>query len=124
MMAKERIKAEFMSRYREWLEDVNTLSDMEFGRKWGMGRTERTPRKDNMKAVECFQRYWGISRFETGWKDAGYQMNEIWQLHRDGFLSKQEFWGSRARQMGQSVCYFVSQKVAKDIYRESKKGAA
>ena len=118
--AMDRIKKEFMDGYTEWLNDVNNLPDMEYGKKWGMGKTERTPRKDNLKAVECFQRYWGVSRFPYGWKKAGYDMNDIWELRRDGFLSLQEFWGSRARQMGQSELYFVSQKVAKEIYKEAR----
>lgn len=121
--AKANIKQEFMQRYAEWLNDVNNLTDTEFGKKWGMGRTELTPRKDNMKAVECFQRYWGISRYPYEWKNAGYDMKDIWALHRAGFLSLQEFWGSRARQMGQSEAYYISQRAAKEIYREAKKGA-
>lgn len=118
--AMDRIKKEFMDGYTEWLSDVNNLPDMEYGKKWGMWKTERTPRKDNLKAVECFQRYWGVSRFPKGWEKAGYDMKDIWELRRDGFLSLQEFCGSRARQMGQSELYFVSQKVAKEIYKEAR----
>lgn len=118
--AMESIKKEFMGRYNEWLSDVNNLEDMDFGRKWGYCRTELTPRKDNLKAVECFQRYFGISRFPKGWENAGYDLKDIWALHNDGFLSLQEFWGSRARQEGKSALYFVSQKTAKQIYKEAK----
>lgn len=55
--AMKNIKKEFIERYKEWLVDVNNLPDAEFGRKWGMLKTERTPHKDSIKAVECFQRY-------------------------------------------------------------------
>lgn len=108
------IKAEFMKRYEEWLKDLADLDDHDFGWKYGWQRSERTRSlKDNLTAVGVFQQYFYPTRtYERIEKDIGIPRQIIWAIARDGWISEI----TRDRK----ALYFVSQKRAKEIWREAK----
>lgn len=112
--AVETIKAEFMARYEEWLNDLRNLNDHDFGWKYGWQRSERTRNlKDNLTAVAIFQQYFYPMRtYEKLEKDVNVPRQIIWALARDGWISE----STRDRK----AYYFISQKRAKEIWKEAK----
>lgn len=118
--AKSRIKEEFIARYYTWLEDEKNLTDEEFGRKYGWGRGESSPHKDNQKTVGIFQKYFFSGRWIQAWEKAGYEKRTIWQLHDEGFLSYDYHYSSQAKALGKTEFFYISQKTAKEIYKEAK----
>ena len=114
--AKERIKEEFIRRYYEWLDDEQNLSDHDYGWKYGWLKCE-TLHKDNQKSVLAFQKYiFSAYRSAVAWEKEGYTRQDIWQLAREGFLSEQE----RKEYGVWRTYYFISQRIAKEIYKEAK----
>lgn len=121
MDAKERIKKEYMDAYYEWLEDRFKLSDNEYGRKYGWGKSESVMKlKDSIKAVIVFQKYIFTGRWLPAWEKVGYNRSDIWRLHREGFLSYQMYSNWNARATNRTDFFFISQKTAKEIYKEAK----
>ena len=119
--AKQAIKDEFIKRFYEWLDDEKNLSDNDFGRKYGWGRGENSSlHKDNLKGVACFQKYFFQGRYIQGWEKVGYDRRAIWQLNHEGFLSYQYYSNSQAKALGRTEFYYISQKTAKEIFKEWK----
>lgn len=115
--AKVRIKEEFMSRYEEWFSDLHTLNDHDFGWKYGLIPKDRASWKDNLKAVTSFQRnFFDAGRTLEEWKKKGFDRDLIMQLCREGFL------GQRTLQKW-VLCFMITQKTAKEIYKEYRKAA-
>lgn len=119
---KERIEREFMQNYYEWLKDVNEMPDRDFTDKYTIGKSqeEKGGLKDNQKAVICFQRRFGEKRLTT-YERNGYDSDDLLELSRQGFLTHKYYWGRQARSYGYAgVWFIISQKVAKQIYKEYK----
>lgn len=117
--AKEMIKAEFIKRFYEWLDDEKNLAPYDYGRKYGWQKGEIL-HKDNMKSVLTFQKYMFSGRWLPGWVKEGYDRKIIWALHHEGFLSFAEHYDWMSRQTGKTDFYFISQKTAREIYKEYK----
>ena len=120
-MAREKIIEEFMSKYYEWLKDREELSNQEYGMKYGWGKSEKLMSlKDNLTAVTFFQKYIFSGRWLPQWEKQGYERHIIWELHRSGFLSHDYWTNSNARASGRTDFFYLSQKVAKEVYKEYK----
>lgn len=110
--AQERIKEEFIRRYYEWLDDERNLSDHDYGWKYGWLKGPE-PHRDNQKSVMVFQSYMFCAyRRAEDWEDQGIPRQLIWQLVREGFLSEEL--------KKRTTYYFISQRTAKALYKESK----
>lgn len=118
--AKMAIASEFISKYREFLSDLETLDDKEQGRKYGYSFNIES--KDIQKTMLTFQQYVFSGRYLPGWVKAGFDKQMIWELHRIGFLSHDYNSNWQARQLGQTDFYYINQAKAKEIYRAYKKG--
>lgn len=112
--AREKIKAEFMARYNEWFADRINLSDHDYGWKYGWQKNEKLMSlKDNLTAVAMFQKYiYPVRDWEKMEKELGVSRQIIWALSREGFLSEQ--------QRKWKTAYFISQKTAKEIWKEAR----
>lgn len=111
--AKAKIKEEFMQRYEEWFSDLHTLNDHDFGWKYGLTPRDRDNWKDNLKAVTAFQRYFfDAGRTFEEWLKKGYSRDAIFDLRREKFL------GDRSQKW--VLYFFITQKTAKEIYKEYK----
>lgn len=118
--AREKISKEFIDSYYEFLEDLNTLDVQAFGRKYGIGYSDKTPKTDCVRAVMNFQKYVFAGRYINAWEKVGYDKQIIWELHRDGFLSHDYNTSWEARQLGRQDFYYLSQKTAKEVYKKYK----
>lgn len=121
--AREAIKKEFMDGFYEWLKDEAEMPDDEYGRKYGWGKGT-TKHKDNFDGVKVYMEYVFAGRYLPGWERAGYSREVIYELHREGFLSYKWYQSYQARIRGKSDWYFISQKVARQIYKDSKQKVA
>ena len=119
--AKNAIKAEFISRYYEWLEDWNSLTEDDFNSKYPNGRGEDTHLKDNQKSVRIFQKYFFQGRWIQAWESAGYEKKTIYALNDDGFLSYECYTSHHARTIGRTEFFYISQKTAKEIWKEMRR---
>lgn len=113
---KERICNEFMSKYREWLNDAAHMDEYDYSRKYGYKKPE-AEYKDNLKEVTLFQKYFFAGRYLPAWEKAGYDRADIYALHREGFLSYDYDSSWKARQLKKTDFYYISQKTAKEIYK-------
>lgn len=118
--AKAKICEEFLTRFYEWLDDYAEMPDKEYGRKYGWQKNPEIEATDNIKSLVRFQKYIFQGRYTPEWEKAGYPREIIWQLSRDGFLSNQEYSNWNARATGRTSFYYISQKTAKQIYKEAK----
>lgn len=121
--AKMSIAKEFIGKYVEWLNDHNNpeMSDSEYGRKYGWGKFD-SEMKDTQKSVLWFQGHVFSGRYIWGWKEVGIETAMVHALHRDGFLSYDYCTSSRARALGKTDFYYISQSKAKEIYKAYKNG--
>ena len=117
--AKEAIKKEFMDGFYEWLKDEAELPEEEYGRKYGWGKGT-IQHEDNFNSVKVYMEYVFAGRYLPGWERAGYSRECIWELHHEGFLSHKWFQSYQARIRGKSDFFYISQKVARAIYKERK----
>ena len=108
-----------MERFYEWLKDEAEMPEKEYGRKYGYGKSE-IPHKDNLKGLTVFTKYFGFAGYGKDLKKAGYEMNEIWQLKQEGFLSYTFYSNYTARSLKEQDWYYISQRVAREIYKETK----
>ena len=118
-----KIAAEFIARYIEWLNDYNdsTLSDSEYGRKYGWRRSAESV-KDTQKSMLWFQGHVFSGKYIWQWKKDGIELQTLVELHRDGFLSYDFCSSHRARMLGKTDFYYISQNKAKEIYKAYKNG--
>ena len=117
--AIQRIKEDFMNRYYTWMKDYEEMPEKDYARKYGWYKGE-AGKKDNLKNVASFQKYIFQGRYIGGWVKEGYSREIIWELHRDGFLSYDYCTSYQARVTGRADFYYISQKTAKEIYKEYK----
>lgn len=118
--AKEMIKKEFIETYHEWLKDEREMPDDDYGRKYGWLKSPDGPHKDNFESVKVFMEYVFCGRYLPGWERAGFDKEVIWSLNKEGFLSYKWYQSYQARIRGKSDFYYISQKTARVIYKESK----
>lgn len=118
--AKMRIAKEFIGKYIEWLNDHNNpeLSDRDYGRKYGWGK-HTEPFKDTQKAMLWFQSHVFSGKYLNQWKAEGINPFE---LHKAGFLSYDYCTSHRARMLGKTDFFYISQNKAKEIYKAYKDG--
>lgn len=116
--AKKMISEEFMNGFYEWLKDESEMTDEEFGRKYGWGRVN--VHKDNLKGLYVYREYVFTGRYAPGWKKAGYDINAIWELKNEGWLSYTHYWSPRARALGREDFYYISKNTAREIYKAAK----
>lgn len=126
MMIKEiklQIAEEFIDKYVEWLNDHNSreMTDREYGRKYGWGKSS-TELKDTQKTMIWFHGHIFSGKYIWEWKKAGIDLQTLVALHREGFLSYDYCSSSRARMLGKTDFYYISQNKAKEIYRAYKNG--
>ena len=119
--AKYRIKQEFIEKFNQWLTDYTEMPDREYERKYGYSKGKVTP-NDNLMWLVWFQGHIFAGRWLPEWEKVGFTRQLIYQLHLEGFLSYQEYSNWTARMTGETSFYFINQKVAKQIYKEWKKG--
>lgn len=118
------IAKDFISKYLEWLNDYNNpeMPESEYGRKygWGKGAPEM---KDTQKTMLWFQGHIFNGRYTWGWKkEFGIELRTLVELHREGFLSYDYCTSHKARMLGKTDFYYISQNKAKEIYRSYKNG--
>ena len=116
---KEMIKKELMEGFCEWLRDEREMPDDEYGRKYGWGKAPE-PHEDSFKALTVYMDYFFGGRFLPGWIKAGYDRETIWALKEEGFLAYKSYTNWDARMRGQTDWFYITRKVAREIYKESK----
>jgi hypothetical protein len=122
--AKLQIAKEFIDKYIEWLSDHNSreMTDGEYGWKYGWGRFQ-SDMKDTQKSMLWFQSHIFSGRHIASWKkDFGFDLQTLVALHRDGFLSYDYCTSHKARMLGKTDFYYISQNKAKEIYKAYKSG--
>lgn len=110
--AKEIIKKDFMDRYNTWMQDRFELNDHDYGWKYGWQKSEKLMSlKDNLTAVAMFQKYiYPVRRVEKFAREVGIEKEVVWELSTEKWLSSvQKKW---------ELYYFISQKTAKEIWKE------
>ena len=121
---KVKIAKEFIDKYLEWLSDHNNpeMTDRDYGRKYGWGKFA-SEMKDTQKSMLWFQSHVFSGRYISGWKkDYGIELRTLVELHGAGFLSYDYCSSSRARVLGKTDFYYISQNKAKEIYKAYKNG--
>lgn len=127
--AKEMIAKEFIDKYYEFLNDVNTMDVTDTSRggfawKYGFIGGENFKKlhgKDTQKNLLWFQANVKSGRWLYNWEKVGYDRKTIWALYHEGFLSCQYYTNSMARATGQTEFYYINQANAKVIYKENKR---
>ena len=125
--ARGKITAEFIDRYYEFLNDVPNGNTRDFGWKYGIMLTDegiKNHTKDTMKNFLWYQQKIFAGRWLPKWIEAGYTKQVIWALHNEGFLSYQMYSNHMARASGRTDWYYISQRIAKEIYKEHKQKGA
>lgn len=122
--AKLQIAKDFIDQYLAWLNDYNNpeMPEREYANKYGWGKS--TPEmKDLQKSMLWFHGHIFSGRYIAGWKrDFGFELRTLVELHRAGFLSYDYCSSWKARQLGKTDFYYLSQAKAKEIYRAYKSG--
>lgn len=119
--ARAAIKSEFMKRYDQWLFDRFALNDSDYGCKYGWCKSEGLLKlKDSIKAVTMFQKYIFSGRYLPKWVKEGYGQQELYDLVRDGWLSEDYSYSSRAIREGKTNFIYLSQRVAKEVWKEAR----
>lgn len=121
--AKMHIAKEFISKYIEWLNDHNNpeMSDRDYGRKYGWGKFP-ADMKDTQKSMLWFQGHIFSGRYIWAWKEIGIDKETVYELRRVGFLSYDCCTSHKARMLGKTDFYYISQNKAKEIYKAYKDG--
>lgn len=117
--AREKISLELIQAFREWLDDYKNLPDREFSKKYAFGKGF-TEKKYNFACLKVFMEYEFCGRWLQGWVKEGYPREIIWKLHREKFLSLDEYSNWEARHTGRTSFYYVSQRVAREIWKQYK----
>lgn len=110
--AKAILKKAFIDKYNEWMRDRLELDAHDYGWKYGWQKSEKLMTlKDSIGAVTMFQKYIHATRRDIELeKEFGIDRRVIWDLTKEKWLSSvQKEW---------ALYYFISQKTAKEIWRE------
>lgn len=126
--AWNRICEEFIHEFLEFIKDVESvisenMTEYNFGRKYGFiihKNLLANHTKKNLTNLTFFQKNVSSGRYTDGWKKAGYDMKDIYELKNAGLLSYKYNYGSHARMTGRTDFYFISQETAKKIFKEYK----
>lgn len=118
--AKLKIASEFITKYLEWLNDHNNadLTDREYGNKYGWGKFSE-PQKDTQKTLLWFVSHIFSGKYLEQWKKDGI---DPFELYRAGFLSYDHCTSWKARNLGKTNFFYISQAKAKEIYKAYKNG--
>ena len=121
--AKMKVAQEFISKYVEWLNDHNNpeMSDRDYGRKYGWGKCT-SEMKDTQKSMLWFQSHVFSGRYIWAWKEVGIDRDTVYELHRIGFFSYDYCTSYKAKMLGKTDFYYISQNKAKEIYKVYKNG--
>ena len=119
MEAKEMISLELMDSFREWLRDWDEMSDYDFMRKYTYGKGQNKPRC-NFEGLKHFMDYEFGGRWLPGWIKEGYPREVIWDLHREAWLSYQQYSNWNARHTGRTDWYYIPQRTAREIWKKWK----
>lgn len=121
--AKMNVAKEFIDKYIEWLNDHNNpqMSNQEYGKKYGWGKMN-SEMKDTQKSILWFQSHIFSGRYIWAWKEVGIDSAMVHELHRIGFFSYDYHSSYRARMLGKTDFYYISQNKAKEIYKAYKNG--
>lgn len=111
MTAKEMISNEFIARFYVWLDDYANMEDREYARKYGWHKSSKKY-GDSLASVMYFQSRIYDGRTTINSASAGYDLDELRELSKVGFLSTQ--------QRKWVINYYISQRTAKQIYMEHK----
>jgi hypothetical protein len=118
--AKERITAEFIAKYNEWLNEKANLTKLEYAQKYGFYKTEKVVAlKDNLTAVTYFQSNIYKGKWAYQWVREGYEFEILKQLAHDGFLSHTQYYNLHKHP--DTDYFYISQKTAKLIYKEARR---
>ena len=117
--AKEKISLELMDSFREWLRDWDDMTDAEFGTKYNFGKG-KVKTKYNFEGLKHFMDYEFGGRWLQHWVKEGYPREVIWALHREAWLSLQEYSNWNARATGRTAFYYISQRIAREIWKQYK----
>lgn len=123
--AKLKIAKEFIGKYNEWLNDYNNaeIPEREYGRKYGWYRNNSIPfMKDTQKSMIWFQTHIFSGKYVKAWKEDGIDLQMLVELHRENFLSYDYCTSYKARMLGKTDFYYISQNKAKEIYKAYKNG--
>ena len=118
--ARQKITKEIIDGYREWLKHEKEMSEYEYGRKYGWGKSAE-PHADCYKSFTVYIDYIFGGRFLPGWVKQGYESHSIWQLKDEGFLSYKLYSNWDARMRGKADWFYINRKTAKAIYNETKR---
>ena len=117
--AKERISLELMDSFREWISDYDAMTDYDFMRKYTYGKGKEKP-KYPFESLKHFMNYEFGGRWLPHWIKEGYPREVIWALHREAWLSLQEYSNWNARATGRTAFYYLSQRTAREIWKANK----
>ena len=121
--AKLQIAKEFIDKYLEWLNDYNNHEMPERDYNWKYGWGKGSPEmKDTQKSMLWFRGHIYSGKYTWSWKEAGIDRCTLVELHRAGFLSYDYCSSYRARMLGKTDFYYISQNKAKEIYKAYKSG--
>lgn len=124
--AIKKIEQEFIDRFYEFINDVNTMEDgnRDFGMKYGYHLNDAM-RKEHGKNTQgnllWFQTHIYSGRWLPDWIKAGFEIETICELSRSGFLSHNYYCNWNARATGHTNFYYISQATAKEIYKTYKR---
>ena len=122
--AKKKISEEFMQRYYQFINDLTEMENLDFGRKYGFWIPDEFKDKhlkDNQSNIIYFQKNVFSGRWLPIWEKEGFNWSEhLLPMIREGFLSQQQYSNYMARATGKTCFIFISQKTAKDIYKQFK----
>lgn len=113
---KKLVAEEMVQKFREWLDDYTKMSDREYGRKYGWGRTDKQY-TFNKESFMVFHKYFFNGRYIQGWLKAGYTPESIYALHLEKFLSYKYYSNWSAKQTGHSEWYYISKRTAGQIWK-------
>lgn len=117
--ARKDICKEFISGYLEWLTDEKEMNDSDYSVKYGWGKAPEA-HKECFASVKVYMEYFFCGRYLPGWEKAGYTREAIYALNHEGFLSYKFYGNWDARMRGKTEWYYISQRVARNIYNEYK----
>ena len=117
--AKEMISRELINSFLEYIKDWDEMPDFEYGQKYGWGKGSNKP-KLNFEGLKHFMDLIFGGRWLPHWVKAGYPREIIFDLHREGWLSYQQYSNWNARATGRTDWYYIPQRTAREIWKAYK----
>lgn len=106
------------SKYIEYHNDVENLSDRDFGKKWGYGKpsSDFLSNKGKYSYFANWCNHFVVGNYDYMWKKLGLY-DDIKRNQQSGYVSYQYYSNWQARQLGQQNYYWVNKKGQKIIYK-------